>query len=42
MDGRGDVRGTKPREAVCRVMDGGREALERRNRRSGPESTHVR
>lgn len=28
--------------AVCRVMDGGRGALERRYWRSGPESTHVR
>ena len=30
------------REEVCRVMEGGREAFERRYRRLGPEPTHVR
>ena len=30
------------REEVCRVMEGGREAFERRHRRLGPEPTHVR
>ncbi len=29
------------REEVCRVMEGGREAFERRYRRLGPEPTHV-
>ncbi len=29
------------REAVCRVMEGGREAFERRYRRLGPEPVHV-
>ena len=30
------------REEICRVMEGGREAFERRYRRLGPEPTHVR
>lgn len=30
------------REEVCRVMEGGREAFERRYRRLGPEPTYVR
>ena len=30
------------REEVCRVMEGGREAFERRYRRLGLEPTHVR
>lgn len=29
------------REEVCRIMEGGREAFERRYRRLGPEPTHV-
>ena len=30
------------REEICRVMEGGREAFERRYRRLGPEPTNVR
>ena len=30
------------REEVCRVMEGGHEAFERRYRRLGPEPAHVR
>ena len=39
---KGSLQKDAMREEVCRVMEGGREALERRYRRLGPEPTHVR
>ena len=38
----GDVLGIQQRRESCRVMEGGREALERGYRRLGLEPTHVR
>ena len=38
----GSLQEAAMREEVCRVMEGGREAFERRYRRLGPEPTHVR
>ena len=37
----GSLQKESMREEVCRVMEGGREAFERRYRRLGPEPTHV-
>ena len=37
----GSLQENAMREEVCRVIEGGREAFERRYRRLGPESTHV-
>ena len=39
---KGSLQKDAMREEVCRVMEGGREAFERRYRRLGPEPTHVR
>ena len=38
----GSLQDAAMREEVCRVMEGGREAFERRYRRLGPEPDHVR
>ena len=38
----GSLQEEEMREEVCRVMEGGREAFERRYRRLGPEPAHVR
>ena len=38
---RGSLQKEVVREEVCRVMEGGREAFERRYRRLGPEPVHV-
>ena len=38
----GSLQDAVMREEVCRVMEGGREAFERRYRRLGPEPDHVR
>ena len=38
----GSLQEAAMREKVCQVMEGGREAFERRYRRLGPEPTHVR
>ena len=37
----GSLQNAAMRDEICRVMEGGREAFERRYRRLGPESTHV-
>ena len=39
---KGSLQRDAMREEVCRVMEGGREAFERRYRRLGPEPAHVR
>lgn len=39
---KGSLQNEAMREEICRVMEGGREAFERRYRRLGPMSTHVR
>ena len=39
---KGSLQKDAMREEICRVMEGGREAFERRYRRLGPEPTHVR
>ena len=39
---KGSLQKEAMREEVCRVIEGGREAFERRYRRLGPEPTHVR
>ncbi len=39
---KGSLQKDAMREEICRVMEGGREAFERRYRRLGSEPTHVR
>ncbi|MDE0190815.1 MAG: hypothetical protein OXH99_17170 [Bryobacterales bacterium] len=39
---KGSLQQDAMRDEICRVMEGGREAFERRYRRLGPEPTHVR
>ena len=39
---KGSLQRDAMRDEICRVMEGGREAFERRYRRLGPEPTHVR
>lgn len=41
VDGEGGLQEARVREAICRIMEGGRDALERRYRRIGRELGHV-